>query len=302
MKTLRSSRDIEAEGILEILNESKKCEQGNYPDLKGKIIGILTLRPSLRSTASFMSSALKSGANYINFDVRYVTAGEETMHDTIQSIDTLVDLLTVRTPMDMEITDLTSKVPILNAMAGDEHTTAAIWILYSMWKRWGFSELKGKKVGVYGQVKFSQPMISFYRVWSKLGVEFVEDSIEGEFGSDEKLIENIKSSGGTFEKGKLEEFIDKVDFLVVTEGRPGEGADPKLVEVYNGKYKKINRTLIDRLKDGAYWFYVGPRQLTNGELTVEEALDDHPKLIPEGIMMEESLWVNMALYKYFLEK
>jgi len=297
VKTMRSSRDMTREDILQILDKAKACEEGKGKSLEGKIVGVMSFRPSLRSTAIVMHAAIKSGAGYIPLDARYVTAGEEDMDDTLHALAPLVDILAIRTPMTFEIKDVKSEIPVINLMCGDEHTIGALWFLYPLLKRG--KKLEGMKVGIYGQVRYSQPTIAFCRVAAKLGMHFYEDSVVDEIGSDEKLRNEIKELGGTWEKKPMDEFIGDVDLLWVSEGRPGEGAGEDVVKRFLKEYRIITNEVISKIKDDCYWFVDEPRTLPDGRLVSDKETDNHPRLLNEAMLIE-SIPVTRAVFEWAL--
>jgi aspartate carbamoyltransferase catalytic subunit len=299
MKTMRSSRDIAKEDIIWIEKRALECEEGKGKPMNGKILGILTFRPSLRTTASLKHSILKSGGNYITLDSSYVTAGEEDLDDTVKAVTDLVDILAIRTPMTVEIKDIKAEVPIINLMCGDEHTIGALWFFYSLMKRG--KNLEGMKVGIYGQVRYSQPTIALCRVGAKLGMHFYEDSIVDEIGSDETLRNEVNELGGSWNKLPLDEFIDKVDLMWVSDGRPGEGAKKEIIDLFLSKYRVMGLDDMKKTNPECFWYIDEPRMLPDGRLTISKETDNHPMLLNEA-MMKESRYVNQAVFEWLLEK
>jgi ornithine carbamoyltransferase len=297
MRTMRSSRDVEKEDMLQILQRAQECEQGKGKSMQGKILGVLTFRPSLRTTASLMHSILKAGGSYIPLDASYVTSGEEDLDDTVRAVSDLVDILAIRTPMTVEIKDVEANVPMINLMCGDEHTIGALWFFYSLMKRG--KKLEGMKVGLYGQVRYSQPTIALCRMGAKLGMHFFEDSVVDEIGSDEALQNQIKELGGSWERKPLGEFIDKVDLMWISEGRPGEGADKEVVDRYLEKYQVVTNEVMEKGNPECYWYVDEPRVLPDGRLTAAKETDSHPMLLNEAAM-KESHYVNMAVFEWLL--
>lgn len=297
MKTMRSSYDITKEDILDVLKKTESWEKGEGKNLKGKILGILNFRESLRSTASLKSSILRAGGNYITLDASYVTSGEEEMDDTVRAVADLIDVLAIRTPMTVPIKDLQTEVPIINFMSGDEHTLAVLWFFYSLIKKG--KQLEGMKVGVYGQVRYSQPTIGFYRMGAKLGMTFYEDSVVDDIGSSEELRKEVEKSGGKIQKAKIDDFIDKVDFMWISEGRPGEGASKEILEKFMNEYQVITKEVMRKTKQDCCWYFDEPRTLPNGKATVEKGVDDHTYCINKPVM-KESLPVNQAVFEWIL--
>ncbi|MBU0590838.1 hypothetical protein KKF81_00495 [Candidatus Micrarchaeota archaeon] len=303
---MRSSKDLTGNDILDILKRTQRYENSMYDSqegvkntLNGKILGILTFRESLRSTASLKSSIIRCGGNYITLDSSYVTSGEEEMDDTVRAISDLIDILAIRTPMTIPIDKLEANVPIINFMAGDEHTLATLWFFYSIIKK-GI-KLEGMKMGVYGQVRYSQPTIGLYRAGAKLGMTFYEDSVVDEIGCSEELQKEIKELGGHWERKAASEFIDNVDLMWITEGRPGEGADKNVLDSYLKKYRVVTKDTMKKAKPKCCWYFDEPRTLPDGRLTAVKGVDEHPTVLNK-VVMKDSLAVNMAVFEWLLEK
>jgi ornithine carbamoyltransferase len=297
MKTMRSSRDLTKGDILHILERTKAYENDRGNSLKGKILGILNFRESLRSTASLKSSILRAGGDYITLDASYVTSGEEKMEDTVRAVSDLVDILAIRTPMTIPIDDLKAEVPIINFMSGDEHTLAVLWFFYSLMKMG--KKLEGMKVGVYGQVRYSQPTIGLYRMGAKLGMHFYEDSVVKEIGASEELQTEIKKLGGNWERKSREEFKDRVDLMWISEGRPGEGASKEVLDKFLKEYRSITKKIMKESNADCCWYFDEPRTLPDGRVTAEKGVDDHPYCLNKPVM-KESLAVNMAVFEWIL--
>jgi aspartate carbamoyltransferase catalytic subunit len=190
------------------------------------------------------------------------------------------------------------KIPVLNAMMGDDHTIAAIWNLYNLWKRFG--KLEGLKIGAYGLIRYSRPIKSFYRIWSKFGMKFYENSIIDGASSQKEVIEEIKKNGSVLEKKPLEEIMKEVDLFIVAEALPQKGADTVIVNEFNSKFKTIDEKFMENLNSNACWEYIMPRMTTDGRLTTSESLDNHPKnILPE--FMRESVYVNIGMFYKLLQ-
>jgi hypothetical protein len=294
---MRSSRDMDRQDILHILHRTMEIEEGKGKSLEGKILGIMTFRPSLRTTASLMHSILKAGGSYIPLDASYITAGEEGLEDSVRAVSDLVDILAIRTPMTVEIKDVESRIPLINLMCGDEHTIGALWFFYPLLKRG--VKLEGMKVGIYGQIRYSQPTIAIIRMGAKLGMSFYSDPVTEGIGASDELKGQVKELGGSFEEKPLGDLIGEVDLFWVCEGRPGEGASDEVLDLYLKGYEVITNDTLGRLKEGCHWYVDEPRTLPDGRLATSKETDDHPMLLNEA-MLKESTLVNRAVFEWCL--
>ncbi len=303
MKTLVSVSDLSKEDILKILDYSDKFDTGKlepYGYAKGKALGIVFLQESLRTSASLKVAMIKLGGGWVDFDLSYVKSGEEDLEDSLVAIAPMVDIIGIRGPADIDIAPIAKEIstPMVNAMIGMEHSIGVIWMAYTVWKRLG--KMEGLNVGVYGLSRYSRPAIALYRILSKLGANFIEDSIIDEAGTQPELIGEIEKNGGKFSRGKLEDFIGKVDFLFVPEGLPVKGADQKIVDEFNKGYKPLNNEMLKGLREDAVFEYSMPRALTDGRLVAEKEVDSDKRLITYELM-EKAIPVNMGIFAWCFE-
>lgn len=300
MKTLVSVSDLSKSDILRIFDYADKFERKkleSYGYAKGKILGLVFLQESLRTSASLKSAMLRLGGSCIDFDLGYVKSGEEGLEDSIASIAPLVDVLAMRGPSNMDIRPTSKKIktPIVNGMIGMEHSIGALWYAYTLWKRLGKTE--GLRIGVYGMSHYSRPSFSIYRLFSKLGARFYEDPVIEEVGAPKELVGEIQKNGGKFERGRIEDFLAGVDFFFVCEGLPVKGADENAVKRFNEKYKLVNNSMLAKLRKDSVFAFCMPRSLTDGRLTTEKEIDSDPRNISYE-MMEKSVYVNMGIFAW----
>ncbi len=299
MKTLISGKSLSKEDIMKIMEFSQEAEEGKLSEFaKGKVLGVLFLQESLRTSASLKAGIIKAGGGWIEFDRTYLKEGEESLEDTIKSIIGLCDFLAIRGGVDVSLEGFKLERPVINAMFGMEHTIGVLWMLYSFFKK--TKKIEGLKVGVYGMSRYSRPAHSFYYILSKLNTRFYEDSVLPEVGISKDVVEYIKQNGSTFERKPLEEFIGEVDFLFIPEGLPVKGADKNLVNEFNRRFKPIDREMLKRLRHDAFFIYSMPRALTDGRLVALEEVDDDKRLLTYD-MMEKSVFVNIGIFKWLLD-
>ncbi|HLC68226.1 MAG TPA: hypothetical protein VJH24_00165 [Candidatus Bilamarchaeaceae archaeon] len=303
MKTLVSVSDLNREDILKILDyanafETKKREP--YGFAKGKILGLVFLQESLRTSASLKSAMLRLGGSWIDFDLSYVKSGDEGLEDSVVAVAPLVDVLGVRGPADIDIRSISKKIktPIMNGMIGMEHSIGALWYAYTLQQRLG--KLEGLKIGMVGMTKYSRPSYAIYRCLSKLGAHFYEDSVIPDVGAPKELVDEITKNGGKYERAKFNGFIGEVDYLFIAEGLPIKGADKNAVEKFNKAYTPFNQNMLGKLRNNAVFAYCMPRSLTDGRLSAEKEVDSDKRNISVE-MMEKSVFVNMGILAWFFE-
>ena len=299
MRHFLTAKDLDKEFLLEIFEKAREFENGKEANMK-KVLALLFLAESTRTTASLKAAIIKLGGGWYGMEGTkgtYLESGEENLMDTAVALCDFADILAVRGNVDPEMFR-TMRIPVLNAMMGDDHTIAAVWALYTVWKR--ARTLDGLKVGTYGMVRYSRPIKSFYRIWSKFGIKIYEDSLIEEAGCPDDVKEAIASNGSSFERKTADEMMKEVDLFVVAEALPQKGADPALVAKFNEKFRTVDESFMEKLNEKAYWLYIEPRKTTDGRLTAAESLEKHPRLILRDFM-RESVYCNMGIFAKLLE-
>ncbi len=303
MKNLVSVSDLSKEDILRIFDYAAKFEDGKikpYGFATGKIMGTVFLQDSLRTSAALKSAMLRLGGSWIDFDLSYIKSGEEDLEDSLMAIAPLVDVIGIRGTSTIDIRPISKKIktPLVNAMIGMEHSIGAIWYAYTILRR--LKRIENTTIGMYGLTGYSRPSFALYRLLSKLGVNFIEDSIIDKAGAPANIIEEVKKSGGKFSKGKFGEFVKKVDFLFVAEGLPVKGADEDVVNEFNKKYTPLNKQMIRELRKDAIFSYCMPRALTDGRLAAEKNVDDDPRLVSYEVM-DRAVYSTMGILAWLFE-
>ena len=303
MKSLVSVSELSREDILKILDYSDKFDGGKlepYGYARGKALGLVFLQESLRTSASLKVAMVKLGGGWVDLDLGYVKGGEESLEDSLVSIAPMVDIIGMRGPADIDIAPIAKRMetPIVNAMIGMEHSISAAWVAYTVWKR--LCKIEGLRIGIYGLSRYSRPAIALYRLFSKLGADFIEDSVVDEAGAQPELVGEIEKNGGKFRKGKLADFIGKVDFLFIAEGLPVKGADMGVVERFNRGFVPLDNAMLEGLGESAVFEYCMPRAMTDGRLVAEKEVDSDRRLITYELM-EKAIPVNMGIIAWCLE-
>ncbi|MEQ3552578.1 ornithine carbamoyltransferase [Pseudonocardia nematodicida] len=121
--------------------------------LDGAICGIYFSKTSTRTRTAFSTAALRLGAQLVTFgpsDLQTNTG--ESWPDTARTLGTMLDLIVIRTARPLaELREFAyeSGVPVVNAMAAEEHPTQAIADLTVLRERLG--SLNGITVSYVGE-------------------------------------------------------------------------------------------------------------------------------------------------------
>ncbi len=133
-----------------------------YRHLEGRVMASLFLEPSTRTRLSFESAMHLCGGSVVS--VSHVDScsivKQETVEDTLRTVQEYVDLIVMRTPLKPSITEsfpdfLT--VPFINAGDLKEHPTQTLTDLYTIYKNGG---IDGRKVFFYGDNKYARTVLS----------------------------------------------------------------------------------------------------------------------------------------------
>ncbi|MFN3301972.1 MAG: hypothetical protein ACK413_03040 [Patescibacteria group bacterium] len=285
IKHFTHTSDFTREDYLNVFKIAEKLEErlNKKKDLtnfcRGKVLGVAFLKESTRTLAAFQSAIIKLGGGWMGLTTKkgtYLESGEEDIEDTLSSLAQFSDLIVIRSDeVNLDKLKREFKIPIINALAKDEHSINGLCFVYFLKKKFG--DLSKIKVGFYGMTGASRPTKASYRVLSLFGTQIYEDSVVEGLGISQEIEKEINRFGPIFKRAKLEDFISQVDFLWIVEGIPQAGTPENLVSEFNKKVKIIGLDEINKLKKGALFYVCQPRQLTDGRFTVDKVIDKHPR-------------------------
>ena len=309
MKHFTRTEDLSKEEYLEIFRRMEIFKKGidegkDFTDLcPGKVIATMFFQESTRTSASLKAAMIRLGGGWFGMDGikgTYLESGEEDLEDTLNGVAPICDIMAIR-HKSFDLTEFAEKgfrVPLINAMCGsEEHSIAGAIFPYMLLRR--SKSLNGLKVGIYGMTKSSRPMKAAVKVLSYFGVEFYEDSVIDEFTLPQKIKDTVIEHGSKYIQDKLDNFIDKVDFLFVIEGLPQSGEDENLVNKFNKAFVPISNAHLARIKKETFINVDEPRATTDGRLVALKETDGDPRMISKDLM-ELIVHGNMALITYLL--
>ncbi len=308
-KHFTKTDDFSKEDYLEVFRRAQIFQEGleqgkNFTHVcPGKVISTMFFQESARTSSIFQMAMIRLGGGWIGISGTagtYVASGEENMRDFLNGYAAFSDIMAVRhKDLDLSAMSVDFPIPLMNGMCGgDEHSLGGISWVYALSRRFG--DLSKVKVGVYGMTKSSRPTKALIKALSIFGGEIHEDPVIEEFRTPPHIQEFVKKTGGRLVPDKYEDFLDKMDYVMVIEGLPQKGEDEKLVEKYNKEFKILTQKGVDRLKPGALIEYGEPRMMTDGRLIAEEAVDADPRVVNK-VFMREFVYVTMALITYLLD-
>jgi aspartate carbamoyltransferase catalytic subunit len=161
---------VQTDSFAEILKRDVK----KVPALRGKTVVNLFFEPSTRTKVSFELAAKRLSADLINFSSSSSSLKKgETEIDTLKTINSMkIDLVIIRHCDSGYINYFAKEMPVPVINAGDgkhEHPTQALLDLYTIYKE--FSDFKGLKVGIVGDILNSRVARSDIKLFKKMGMD-----------------------------------------------------------------------------------------------------------------------------------
>jgi ornithine carbamoyltransferase len=151
---------------------------GNRPILKGKVLGMVFQKPSLRTRVSFEMGMLQLGGDAIYISQNEVGLGQrESTADVSRVLSGYVDAVMARVFAHETVLELArfSRVPVINGLSDDCHPCQAMADLLTIRER--FSEVRGLTLAYIGDG--NNVARSLLIICAKLGLHFTIASPEG---------------------------------------------------------------------------------------------------------------------------
>jgi ornithine carbamoyltransferase len=156
MKHFLSIADITSDelwNLLQLAADLKSAWQagGNDPILKGKVLGMLFQKPSLRTRVSFEVGMLHLGGSAMYLSPSEIQLGKrETTADVARVLARYVQGIMARVFAHRDIEQLAaySDVPVINGLSDYNHPCQALGDVLTAWEKLG--ELEGRKLVFVG--------------------------------------------------------------------------------------------------------------------------------------------------------
>jgi ornithine carbamoyltransferase len=189
MKHLLSIADLSADEVWQVLNLAKELKEewqkgGNKPILKGKTLGMIFQKPSLRTRVSFEMGMIHLGGQALYLSPDEIKLGvRESVPDVARVLSRYVDGIMARVFAHSDIQELAaySRVPVINGLSDYSHPCQALADLLTIWEKRG--KLKGLKLAYVGDGNNVATSLLFAA--TKVGMDIALASPEGyELGDD----------------------------------------------------------------------------------------------------------------------
>jgi len=183
MKHFLSITDLSADEIWQILNLAKELKEewqkgGNKPILKGKTLGMIFQKPSLRTRVSFEMGMIHLGGQALYLSPDEIKLGvRESVPDVARVLSRYVDGIMARVFAHRHIEELAaySQAPVINGLSDYSHPCQALADIFTLWEKRG--ELKELKLAYVGDGNNVATSLLFAA--TKVGMDIALASPEG---------------------------------------------------------------------------------------------------------------------------
>jgi len=179
MKHLISIAELSAEDLRRILGLARQLKDewassaaGNRPILKGKVMGMIFQKPSLRTRISFDVAMLQLGGHALYISPSEISLGErESVPDVARVLSRYVDVIMARVFAHKHVQQLAeySRVPVINGLSDYSHPCQGITDMFTIWEKVG--DLDGLRLTYLGDANNVAASLLFAA--TKLGMDFV---------------------------------------------------------------------------------------------------------------------------------
>ena len=183
MKHFLSIADLSADEVWQVLNLARELKQewqkgGNKPILKGKTLGMVFQKPSLRTRVSFEMGMIHLGGQALYLSPAEIKLGvRESVPDVARVLSRYVDGIMARVFDHKHIEELAaySRAPVINGLSDYNHPCQALTDIFTIWEKRG--ELKGLKLSYVGDGNNVAASLLFAA--AKVGMDMALASPEG---------------------------------------------------------------------------------------------------------------------------
>ncbi len=239
-------RELEKSAIEKILEKAKSVNEGDFPDLSGKILGTMFFEPSTRTKLSFHSAAYRSKMNVVDFNTQVSSMVKgESFHDTIRMMSSYVDVLAIRDSKEGAAKEAAevSNVPVINCGDGsNQHPTQALIDLFSIKHFKG--RIKGVNVMLMGDLRHARAMKSLLQGLSMFGANVTLCSPEGLEFEEDLLSELSKAYKIKFEQTN-KPALSNTDVLYTIRIQKERFSDQSVAKMYEEKFRVDSKLLKD---------------------------------------------------------
>ncbi len=177
MKHFLSLADVSPQEMTHLLERAIELKEewkrgGNRPLLKGKVLGMIFQKPSLRTRVSFDMAMLHLGGHALYLSPNEIQLGvRESVPDVARVLSRYVDAIMARVFAHSDVVTLAeySRVPVINGLSDYSHPCQGLadFLTIVEYKGW---DLRGKKLAFVGDGNNVATSLLFGA--TKLGMDF----------------------------------------------------------------------------------------------------------------------------------
>jgi ornithine carbamoyltransferase len=183
MKHFIAVSDYQPHELQEMLDLAVKLKKerfsgGNQPILKGKVLGMIFQKPSLRTRVSFDMAMRHLGGDALYLSPAEIGLGKrESIADVARVMSGYVDAIMARVFEHQHVLELAkwSSIPVINGLSDYNHPCQAMADALTIYEKFG--TLKGINVTFVGDG--NNVAVSLMHICTKLGANFTIASPEG---------------------------------------------------------------------------------------------------------------------------
>jgi ornithine carbamoyltransferase len=183
MKHLLSIAELSTEELWKLLHLARDLKAewqagGNQPILKGKVLGMIFQKPSLRTRVSFEMGMIHLGGAAMYLSPNEIALGKrESVADVARVMSRYVQGIMARVFDHRDVQQLAeyATVPVINGLSDYSHPCQALADIFTAWEKFG--ELKGRKLVFVGDGNNVANSLLF--TCSKLGMDVTVASPPG---------------------------------------------------------------------------------------------------------------------------
>jgi ornithine carbamoyltransferase len=276
----------ELQDMLDLAVKLKKeyMAGGNKPIFKGKVLGMIFQKPSLRTRVSFDMAMRHLGGDALYLSPNEISMGQrETIADVAHVLSGYVQILMARVFDHNHVLELAkwSSVPVINGLSDYNHPCQGMADALTIQENFG--SLKGLNVTFVGDG--NNVAVSLMHICAKLGANFTLASPEG-YDLNPKAVEAAKqfalASGSklSFLRDPHQAVKDAHVIYTDTWTSMGQEEETKKREAVFPPYQ-VNARLVSEARNDVIVMHCLPAH-RNHELTDEVADGPHSVIFPQA--------------------
>ena len=159
MQNFLSILDLDPDRIAKLLESAAKLKRERVKGMKaptwnalnGKHVGLLFEKPSLRTRVTMTIGVRELGGDIVEIPADVMHADREPINDVARNLERWVDAVVIRTfgqERLHQITEITPKLHVINALSNEEHPCQALADMQTLFEHWG--SVAGRRIAFVG--------------------------------------------------------------------------------------------------------------------------------------------------------